>query len=287
MLCRPSLGRVPIPNPVLHHLCPLSLPSASPWGFGRASQVSLLPFGPVTDDKRLLTLSLCKLLLPLFPVPAPPAAEPVQDMITCPSCEGGGWAGVMHVLPLALECLPASLTAAPEPGTPRDTLLLPAAGVAWCCRKYSTAAVAWITAPENLGSGASRPEGKPLLPATLLIARLDPPSGCRPWLVFHVAARFAERCSGECLCALWVSSTQVTQAEHSWHGQMCWSVLRLHLAGTCMTWWVHEELWQETRQFFAVVTFLCCFLLLPVLYQCCGVGWGSTRTAGAGVKPEA
>lgn len=108
------------------------------------------------------------------------------------------------MLPSALECLPASLTAAPEPGIPWDTPLLPAAGVAWCRRKYSTAVVAWITAPEQLGSGASRAEEKPLLPATLLIARLDLPSGCSSWLVFYVAARFAEWWSGECLGALGV-----------------------------------------------------------------------------------
>lgn len=100
--------------------------------------------------------------------------------------------------------VPASLTAAPEPGIPWDTLLLSAAGVAWCCRKCSTAVVAWITAPEQLESGASRPEGKPLAPATLLITRLDPPSGCSSWHVFCVAARFTEQCPGECLGALGV-----------------------------------------------------------------------------------
>lgn len=68
---------------------------------------------------------------------------------------------------------------------------------------------------------------------------------------------------------------------------MCWSVLRLHLAGTCVTWWLHEELWQETRQFFAVVNI---FLLLPLASSSLpvlGRGMGSNRTAGAGVVPGA
>lgn len=203
ILCGPSFGKVPMPDPLLHSPLPTLLVLYQPVVLGRASQVSPLPLGPVSDDKELLTLSLCKLLVPLFLVLphriALPAAELVQDTIACPSWEGGGWAGVMHVLPLALECQPANLTAAPEPGVPWDTLLLPAAGVAWCHRKSSTAVVAWITAPEQRGSGASRPEGKSLLPASL-ISRLDPPSGCSSWLVICVAAR----CSGECLCALGV-----------------------------------------------------------------------------------
>lgn len=69
-------------------------------------------------------------------------AEPVQGMITWPSCEGGGWAGVMHVWLSALERLSASwlawagLTAALEAGIAWDgPALLSAAGVAWCCRK--------------------------------------------------------------------------------------------------------------------------------------------------------
>lgn len=54
-----------------------------------------------------------------------------------------------------------------------------------------------------------------------------------------------------------------------------------------MTWWLHEELWQETRQFFAVVNI---FLLLPLASSSLpvlGRGMGSNRTAGAGVVPGA
>lgn len=149
MLCRPFLGEVPMPDPALHPLCPLSLPSASPWCLAEPRRSLSCPLG--TDDKWLLTLSLCKLLLLLFPVPASldrPARGRAGSGQDCVSRLGGRRLGRSDACVAFGSGAPARLTAAPEPGIARDTPLLPAAGAAWCRRKCSTAAVAWRTAPE-------------------------------------------------------------------------------------------------------------------------------------------
>lgn len=191
-----------MPGPTLAPPLPAVLAPNQPSMLPKASQGSPMPLGPGTDDKWLLMLPLCKLRLLLCLVPASPdgsgrgEAGSGHDYVAWLRGRGGGWAGVMLVLPSPLACLPSSWDCRSQSSPVLLPVLRGAAG---------TKAALWAgeLLPDSCIWSKHPGLSKVLLPfclqgwAVLAMAALG--------LFWHMAARFGESSAGvwrECLGAL-------------------------------------------------------------------------------------